>query len=302
MKRITKRAGFLGILVLLSAAVCRADMQVQTYQPNRQDRFYVGADKNFVGQAFDWSGVGQAGNGTWATMISPDYFLSAAHYHPSGGDILTFYANNDPNGPSYQFTVSGTAYFQTSYSGIPSDLWLGKLTTPIPAADHIAYYPVPQLGSDSNYIGQMIYVNGKPNRVGRNNIDTIRVASEPEVGTHNKSTVSMEFNYDTVGGLGADECFLIGGDSGGPSFMDVNGQLAVVGIHYYDYGTPDVMDWGMISGDSFVPYYVSQLNANMGGESVTTVVPEPASLVLLAAAGLAGLFFYRRRRAAQSGC
>ena len=92
----------------------------------------MGADKDFLGQAFDWSGVGQVGNGTWATMISPDYFVSAAHYHPSGGDTLTFYEDNDPSGPSHQFTVANWSY-QTSYNGLPSDLWLGKLTTPIPA-------------------------------------------------------------------------------------------------------------------------------------------------------------------------
>ncbi len=78
-------------LVLAVGALGRADLQVETLQPNRQDRFYVGADKNFLGQAFDWSGVGQAQNGTWATMISPDYFVSAAHYHPSNGDMFVPY-------------------------------------------------------------------------------------------------------------------------------------------------------------------------------------------------------------------
>ena len=48
----------------------------------------------------------------------------------------------------------------------------------------------------------------------------------------------MEYDYDTVNGLGADECYLIGGDSGGPSFIDASGQLALVGIHYYNGGTP----------------------------------------------------------------
>ena len=43
----------------------------------RNDRFYAGADKAFIGQPYDWSGVGLSSNGSWATMISPTYFVSA---------------------------------------------------------------------------------------------------------------------------------------------------------------------------------------------------------------------------------
>jgi hypothetical protein len=295
-RRFVKRNLVISLLALVAMqSYCLADMMVQTSQPNRQDRFYVGADKAFLGASFDFSGVGQTGGGTWATMISPTYFVTAAHYHPGSGDVLTFHTDNNPSGPTYQGTVDSWS-FQTNYNGTPSDLWLGRLTTPIPASANITYYPVLSLPSQSDYIGQLIYVNGKPNRLGRNNIDTIRVASEPEAGTtHNKSTVSMEYNYDTVNGLGADECFLIGGDSGGPSFIDVGGKLTVVGTHYYDYGTPDVMDWGMISGDSFIPYYISELDAAMVGDQVTVVTPEPATLALLTLGGLA--FLRRNRRA-----
>jgi hypothetical protein len=273
------------LLVLIAAAFCRADLLVQTLQPNRQDRFYVGPDKDFVGQPFDWSGVGQAGNGTWATMISPDYFVSAAHYHPGAGDVLTFYEGNDPSGPSHQYTVSSWSY-QTNYGGVGSDLWVGRLTTPIPSSAHVTYYPILGLASNDDYVGRMIYVNGKPNRVGRNIIDRITTAQEPDPpASPYKYTVAMEFDYSTTSGLGADECYLIGGDSGGPSFSAVGGQLALVGIHYYNAGTPGPLDLGPISGDSFVPYYIDQLNANMGGEHVT-VVPEPTTIVLLLVAML----------------
>jgi hypothetical protein len=295
---VLKKTGIGGLLIVLAAgAVCRGDMLVETRQPNRQDRFYVGTDKNFLGQAFDWSGVGQASNGTWVTMISPDYFVSAAHYHPGADNTVTFYEGNDPNGPSHQFTVASWS-FQTSFNGLPSDLWLGKLTTPIPADDHITYYPVLGLPSDSDYVGRMIYVNGKPNTVGRNVIDRITDALEGDPAY--KDTVSMEFDYNTVSGLGADECYLIGGDSGGPSFVDANGQLALVGIHYYNGGTPGPVDIGLISGDSFVPYYVEQLNANMGTESVVVVAPEPSTLVLLFVAVLPAAWLVVRRARAKA--
>ena len=63
--------------------------------------------------------------------------------------------------------------YQTSYNGVPSDLWLGKLTAPIPAERPYRLLSGSGLPSDDDYVGQMIYVNGKPNRVGRNVIDRI---------------------------------------------------------------------------------------------------------------------------------
>jgi hypothetical protein len=265
-----------GVLLAMQA-LALADMEVETLEPNQQDRFYVGSDKNFLGAAFNWSGVGEDGGGSWATMISPQYFVSAAHDHPGPGDVVTFHANNDPNGPTYQATVSSVT-FQTNYNGVPSDLWLGELTAPIPVSANITYYPVLSLPSQSDYIGLTTYVYGQPNRVGQSIIDTVRVASEPELSTPYKSTVSMEYAFNTVSGLGANECFLIGGDSGGPSFVNAGGQLALVGTHYYNWGTPDIYYWGMISGDSFVPYYINQLNSVLPSNQQVTLATLPGAV------------------------
>jgi hypothetical protein len=286
---VMKRISLLCLLLALAVeGICRGDLQVQTYQPNRQDRFYAGSDKDFVGQAFDWSGVGQVvttdpTQRSWATMISDQYFLSAFHFFPSDNAQLIFYQGNDYSNP-YVATVASmaTIYHITSYNGVLSDLWLGKLTAPIPADAHIAYYPVLDLPSYDDYAGQMIYVNGKQNRVGRNVIDHVVATYETDdKDVIIKKTVVMEYDFNTVSGLGADECYLQDLDSGGPSFVDVDGQLALVGIHYYNGGTPGPEETGPVSGDSFVPYYIDQLNSHMGGERVSVVVPEPASLALL---------------------
>ena len=163
---------------------------------------------------------------------------------------------------------------------------MGRLTAPIPASDHIAYYPVLTLPNTSDYVGMTIYNYGNPNLVGRNVISKVEPYAEGgENGT------SMFFNYD-VPGVGPDETYLIGGDSGCPSFAVVNGKLALLGEHFSTYGTSGLVpaDWGAPkasdgswwSVDGFVPAYIDQLNAVLpADQQVTTVVPEPGTLMLL---------------------
>ena len=127
----------------------------------------------------------------------------------------------------------------------------------------------------------MIYVYGMPNRVGRNNIDRITTAQEPDPpATPYKDTVSMEYNYDTVNGLGADECYLISGDSGGPSFVDAGGQLALVGIHYYNSGTPAPEGLDPSPATRSYPS-ISANSMQTWGARASTSLPEPGTLLLL---------------------
>lgn len=299
---------FAGLLI----APAWGALQLQSYDDARNDRFYAGNDKDFTGQGYDFSGVGNvaglAGNGAWAAMISPSFFVSAAHYHPGNGASVTFFENNDPSGPSHTYTVqSGVGMtIDGTQVGLPSDLWLGKLTAPVNPADNIDAFPILQLPNQSDYLGQTIFVYGVPHRVGRNQITAIGNVSEPDINNPTKITRAMVYEYNDPPPLliGGDEAYLHGGDSGGPSFISIGGQLALVGTHYFNsdqtHTDPPAVDEDY-SGDSFIPYYISQLNARMlqldpnTTEQVTVVVPEPAGIVLI---GLAGLLLGRRRRAA----
>jgi hypothetical protein len=262
----------------------------------RNDRFYSGSGEAFIGQPYDWSGVGSSSNGTWATMISPTYFVSAWHFHPAAGDTITFYTGNGASSTAYTYTV-GTFGYQTSAAGLGgsysgSDLWLGQLTSPVAAS--ITKYPVEVLPSNAAYIGQTIWTYGYTHRVGKNNIDSISVLD----GVYTLETTEvMYFGYNATGGQGFDECYLEGGDSGGPAFTVVDGSLALLGTGFVngaDLGLRSTVFDGAPSGDAFVPHYVSQLNAQMtGGEQVGVVVPEPGTLLLGAAA--AALVCYWRR-------
>jgi hypothetical protein len=265
----------------------------------RNDRFYAGSDKAFIGQPYDWSGVGLSSNGAWATMISPTYFVSAWHFRPAPGDTVTFYTGNSFSSTSYTCTVDTFGY-QTSASGLGgsfsgSDLWLGRLTAPVAA--RVAKYPVEVLPNNAAYIGQTIWTYGYPYRVGKNNIDSISVLD----GVYMPETTEvMYFGYNATGGQRFDECYLEGGDSGGPAFTAVDGKLALLGTGFVngnDLGLgPTVFD-GAPSGDAFIPHYVRDLNAHMtGGEQVTVVVPEPGTLALLSIFAIAGVCLRWRKR------
>ena len=93
---------------------------------------------------------------------------------------------------------------------------------------------------------------------------------------------------------------LNGGDSGGPSFVVVGGQLALVGIHWFKYsGDTDPNSEPTGSGDTYVSRYITEIDALMkpSGEQLTVVaVPEPSAILLLAI-GLPGVGLILRRRA-----
>ncbi|MGA2253062.1 MAG: hypothetical protein ABSG53_00235, partial [Thermoguttaceae bacterium] len=241
---------------------------------------------------YDWSGVGSNG-GSWATMISPTFFISATHDHPGAGSTVTFYAGNCTSGPSYSGIVGGGSQIQAS------DVYLGWLTQPIPSSANIADYPVLALPNDTAYVGTMIYNYGSPNLVGRNVISSIQTYTEA-----GETMAGMFFNYD-IPGVGPDETYLMLGDSGAPSFAIVNGQLALLGEHFSNWGTcgqaaapgnvPPMTSNGVLidgdpnrngnwwSVDGFVPHYVSSIDAQMAadaqangvgsGERVTEVAP-----------------------------
>jgi len=248
----------------------------------KHDRFYAGADRAFIGESLDLSGVGQATSGGWVTMISPTYFLSAAHAHPKPGSTVIFWEGNSRTEPAQKHTyVVDHWSYQTSHDGqgtkgLGSDLWLGRLTQPLKPQDKIAFYPVLKLPEEARYIGLKLYVLGQPYKLGLSTLD--KIVDDLEIGK--TRALRYGFHEKPGTGLGESECYLLGGDSGGPTFTVVNGKLVLLGIHFTNNtsnGLPDPEDphrgW---SGDSFVPYYLDQLNAHMGTERVTTPPESPA--------------------------
>lgn len=264
------------ILVVLLAAqtgIAPATMILQSYSPQKHDRFHDPSDPNkaFIGDPYDWSGVGR--NWRWATLISPSYFVTAEHYKQGNGTTLYFYTTNDPAETPEQRVI------QSGQRIAGSDLWLGKLTTPV--STHVQFYPILGLPEHSDYDDLEIYTFGlsvdrfsataTTVRLGRNNIDPDSIAPRTEGEPPNAVTgQTFLFDFDNPGGVGDDESYLQAGDSGGPSFVIHDGAPALVGVHWFiweDENQPEIVG----SGDTFVPEYIADLNAAMVGEQVTVV-------------------------------
>lgn len=129
-------------------------------------------------------------------------------------------------------------------------------------------------------------------RVGQNNADLFLADDEG-------SSVLERFEFDfdgpdattnLYGGLtlgNAIETSLGFGDSGGPSFINVDGELFLAGVNTYLYGT----HFGSSSGGMVVPTYAGWIDqvtqANPDNPTDPEAVPEPLSTISFLALGVA---------------
>ncbi len=280
----------------LSTPSARGEMVVLGYSSPIHDRYYPDdGTKAFLGDAYDWSGVGRTGGiGYWATMISDTYFISALHHHPADGDTITFFLTDIPGG------ASETAIVESGAAIPGTDLWIGKLVTAPSTA--VERYAILDLPSTSDFLGLTMFVAGKSGtadpenmRLGRNvieDIDTVTVDAT--------TATAVFFDYDSplvtgpYDSVGADEAMLVSGDSGGPNFVLTADGLALVGINWFVY---TASDGSVGSGSSFIDEHLATITAAMavGGEAPVsiTAVPEPATWIACTAA-LAGAAMRRR--------
>ncbi|NTV66565.1 MAG: hypothetical protein HGB06_02570 [Chlorobaculum sp.] len=243
----------------LSPAESRGTMTIRSYSAARNNRFYTGSDKNFIGAAYNFSGVGQFSAGHWGTLLSDNYFITATHYAPAIGETVTFYATNSKSGQHYTYSVAAGTRVGTT------DIWIGRLNTAVDSS--IARYPILELPKQSDYLGRVLYNYGSQDIVGRNVVDTIR---EGSYGGSTNLIAWYDYDNNDTPSVGGDETLLQVGDSGAPSFVATGSGLALVGIHW-------VSDLYIQSGDSFIPPYANDINTilKQSGQALS-VVPEPS--------------------------
>jgi len=272
-------AGVAGLFVLFSLA---SAIEINGYTPSnhlKYDRFSSGypsapvanTNGSFIGLGYDWSGVGWNPSNTdqSVALLAPGFFLYANHYPP--GSTLNFFSSDG------QLKTYGVKTSSGPIDNDSSDLGIGVLNSPIPASDHVAYYPIRFLGySASSYQNNLyngisgynnILVYGREGdgssngpRIGKDTItyvytDGITIGTPPV--TH--SGKYFYYTYDTTT---ADLARLEPGDSGSPSFSynSSTHQLYLAGAHFAA-SDPYISPGAAV--DSALPMMLNYVNAYM---------------------------------------
>ena len=287
--------------IFASCLVCnidsaQADIQINGYTDATNDRF--SNDPSFIVAGFNLSGVGQTENREWATAISRNVVISAAHLAPVGK--VYFFPGNDPSAtPVIRNIASGTKVSQT-------DLYLAVLDAPLPAS--IMHYEVASeslvgtpgtLTSAGVYQGTNAYMFGLSPKfypvfyteqaVGRNRINGYVENLSFAGNTDNDMLV---LRYDSAGDPDyvQYESHIVGGDSGAPLFADVGGTLRVLGVN-----SAQLAAGGAFYGSGVT--YTGNRFADIDNFIRASAVPEPASMALLATvAGTAAIMRRKRNR------
>jgi hypothetical protein len=285
--------------VLLGTAGAEAAMIIDGFNAQANDRFANHVD--FIGGGQSWSGVAITDtiSERWLTMISPNVFLSANHYHPATGASVTLYASNDPAGAAVTRTVSGGQRVGSS------DLWIGSLDAPVGVGYTYYEYATEPITSGAEF-GSSVYSNDVAYLVGRS--PSGRPASQDM--TVGRNLLDVWFVDVTAGGatddaLGATrdssgdpdyqlyESYLQGGDSGGPLFVEDSGApggLRLIGINWFiaaDNAEPP----NSYSGFSYVGNYADDIQTYLA----VTSVPEPRATALAVGLMILGYGLVRRR-------
>ncbi len=285
---------------------------IRGFEPRRHERFFTGDDKAFIGEPFDWSGVGNTaanGTGQWATMVSPIHFLTSNH-NPPTGSTLTFFTGNTPSESDRRdFSIVSNSLQRIG----DTDLMIGTLSAQV-NEQGIAFYPVigppppgaSQLGEmEIALLGREIFMYGRAHRVGRNTIEGFATVGDPlspfpnpVAGAAGRSLVSFFNDPDFDSEARAE-----GGDSGGATFLVQEGSLALAGLHWFKFEGELAGQNISGTGDASIAHSINAINAAMSGSGfglTVIAVPEPSALVLALVGGSALLWVRQRRRSDRS--
>ena len=271
---------FLFVSLLFGISESSADIVIDGFTDQTNDRFTNSS--SFIGAGLDFSGVGRGNR--WGTLISNNVIISAAHARPTGQ--IAFYPGNDPTVAPVLRNVVGPGLKIGS-----TDIYVAALDAPVP--NNINFYNIASeflsapadtaIHDAGSFQDEVAYLYGiSPtsrsdpridHAVGRNRISGY-IEDLPFIG--NTDNDSLLFIEDVAG----DEDFVQyesqfrGGDSGGPSFVERNGELLLIGVNSFINGANSELEF---SGVTYVGNFTDEINAFVA----LNAVPEPGSAGLI---------------------
>ncbi len=259
------------------AVVSASAIEIRGYSAARHDRFVGFPDAPvwndgayFSSRKFTGVGwiPGEATSRQFA-LVTPKHAVFATHYLPGNGTVIRFL---NADGVTVDRTIASSAQVMNA-DGLATDLSLITLSSPLSAADGVAHFPYLNLANDNAYRGTVLTVFGWHAKAGRSVLSAIDEFEEPGV---NKTQV-MQFQYRKLSGNG-DDGHVVLGDSGSPSFAMAGDVPALVGTHL----AAGENSTHYVNYDSFVPFYVTELNALLlaDGYQMTPAYPAPVTLSL----------------------
>lgn len=211
-----------------------------TYDAKLHDRYYVGADKAFIGEALDLSGVSRNNGVTddvppqgfvhWATMISDTYYLTSGHSFPREDEPVRFYRNDELSTDPNDYWDGNASNFLVNIPGF--DIKLGQLDAMPP--EWVRRYPIIKRPEgydwlkyfDVNNIPTDVYLVGKDHAPNPLDVNAMRVGRSEIKHKYLSGFSTHESTFPIHGGK------TTSGDSGGPTFTLLSEVgSALTGIH-----------------------------------------------------------------------
>jgi hypothetical protein len=219
-------------------------------------------------------------------MIAPNVFLSAAHAHPSS--TVTFNATNSLGETTFTYSIRNQQRVGST------DLWIGAFYENVDPSIMIYDYATEFLSNanfGTSYLnGADVYMVGRSPgtgdfAVGENVVnayyENVNIFGQPDV-----DLLQMDYNVPADGSSYRKfESYFQSGDSGGPTFAIVNGELQLLGTNCCITTAPDPLS-------SLISYTGNQAD-EIADFISANAVPEPSSGMLLS---MLVIFCFARRR------
>ena len=287
-------------------------LYISNYSSEKHYRF--ANNSQFIGKGYDFSGVGMnlsygqsSTNGQWATMISPNVFITTHHWYQKEGTTINFWADND-----ISKTITRTVSSNGQRIG-KTDLWLGTLNQALPS--NYTYYDISNSFKDPFDKNNTVFSVGSHNKIVNNALsDIIEFVVGHQKIDSSTSVKGSEGNAFMSTLSATNPSYTEYGDSGSPIFLFDNNKLSLLGITMSAI-FPDSSDTGLYTDVNkngiYDPYIdinlkqttyfsdVKSYNTEIKGFIARHAIPEPATILGVLPIAIFGIFRFLRKRAEQ---